>query len=153
SYAKNAIRLAAALSSVSNSSQRPVPHHMADSNVNMPGPLIARYAAAAQRTALPEEVLERTKLHLLDTLAAVISGAALEAGSAGQRYAESIGGQPMASLLGTRQRAPLVEAALANGMAAHADESDDSHEDSQTHPGCGVVPAAIVVAEALDVSG
>jgi 2-methylcitrate dehydratase PrpD len=49
--------------------------------------------------------------------------------------------------LGTNIRAPLVEAALANGMAAHADESDDSHEHSQTHPGCGVVPSAIVCAE------
>ena len=50
-------------------------------------------------------------------------------------------------MLGTAMRAPLVEAALANGMAAHADESDDSHEDSQTHPGCGVVPAALAAAE------
>src|SRR5690606_28077974 len=56
-------------------------------------------------------------------------------------------------ILGTRERAGLVEAALANGMAAHADESDDSHETSQTHPGCGVLPAAVTVAQARGASG
>jgi 2-methylcitrate dehydratase PrpD len=36
---------------------------------------------------------------------------------------------------------------LANGMLAHADETDDSHAPSLTHPGCGVVPAALAMAE------
>ncbi len=102
---------------------------------------------------LSAELREKAGLHLLDTLAAIVSGAVLEAGIAGQRYAESVGGPPVATILGTTLRVPLTEAALANGMAAHADESDDSHEDSQTHPGCGVVPAAIVTAEWLDCSG
>src|SRR2546430_1992480 len=42
---------------------------------------------------------------------------------------------------------PAVNAALANGMSAHADETDDSHARSLTHPGCGVVPAALAMAE------
>src|SRR2546430_15969040 len=42
---------------------------------------------------------------------------------------------------------PAVNAALANGMLAHADETDDSHAASLTHPGCGVVPAALAMAE------
>jgi 2-methylcitrate dehydratase PrpD len=40
-----------------------------------------------------------------------------------------------------------VNAALANGMLAHADETDDSHAPSLTHPGCGIVPAALAMAE------
>jgi 2-methylcitrate dehydratase PrpD len=40
-----------------------------------------------------------------------------------------------------------VNAALANGMCAHADETDDSHARSLTHPGCGVVPAALAIGE------
>jgi 2-methylcitrate dehydratase PrpD len=117
------------------------------------GPIVASHAAGAPTQALPYDVAEKGKLHLLDTLAAIVSGAVLEAGIAGQRYTEWVSGRPDATILGTALRAPLTEAALANGMAAHADESDDSHEDSQTHPGCGVVPAAIVVAEAMDSSG
>ncbi len=124
-----------------------------DPDSAMYGTHIARHAAGACSRQLPPEVMDHAKLHILDTLAAIVSGAGLEAGRAGRRYAEAVGGAPQASLLGTHVRAPLVEAALANGMAAHADESDDSHEESQTHPGCGVVPAAIVAAEQRRSSG
>jgi 2-methylcitrate dehydratase PrpD len=117
------------------------------------GTRIARHGAQARSRQLLPGVIDRAKLHILDTLAAVVSGADLEAGRAGKRYAESVSGAPQASVLGTHICAPLIEAALANGMAAHADESDDSHEESQTHPGCGVVPAAIVVAEEQRSSG
>ena len=114
---------------------------------------VAHHAAAAMTQPLSAELREKVGLHLLDTLAAIVSGAVLEAGIAAQRYAESFGGPPIAAILGMGLRVPLTEAALANGMAAHADESDDSHEDSQTHPGCGAVPAVIITAECLDRSG
>ncbi len=117
------------------------------------GAAVARYAAGSAKFPYPDAVREKGKLQLLDTLAAIVSGAALEAGIAGRRYAESLGGRSVASILGTDARASLVEAALANGMSAHADESDDSHEESQTHPGCGVLPAAMAVAEELGSSG
>ncbi len=38
-------------------------------------------------------------------------------------------------------------------MAAHADETDDSHLGGRFHPGCAVVPAALAVAEANGRSG
>ena len=41
---------------------------------------VAEYAAAATHSPLPEIVSYNGKLHLLDTLAAIVSGAALEAG-------------------------------------------------------------------------
>ncbi|KAA0970173.1 MmgE/PrpD family protein [Aureimonas fodinaquatilis] len=117
------------------------------------GKRVAAFAVGTKSATLPDDVALKTKIHILDTLAAIVSGAALEAGLAGQRYAGITGGHAQASIIGTNQRSSLIEAALANGMAAHADESDDSHEDSQTHPGCGVLPAALVVAEARKVSG
>ena len=41
----------------------------------------------------------------------------------------------------------VVNAALAGGMLAHADETDDSHPPSLKHPGCAIVPAALAMAE------
>jgi len=38
-------------------------------------------------------------------------------------------------------------------MLAHADETDDSHAPSLTHPGCGIVPAALAMAEREKRSG
>ena len=45
------------------------------------------------------------------------------------------------------------DAALANGVMAHADETDDSHNASRSHPGCAIVPAALAVAEELGIDG
>jgi len=125
---------------------------MANAQSNF-GPTIAAFARQMRTHDLPPDVVHKAKLHTLDTLAAIVSGAALEAGIAGQKYAQSVGGSLQASVLGTSLRAPLIETTLANGMAAHADESDDSHEDSLTHPGCGVLPAALSVGELLGRSG
>ena len=36
---------------------------------------------------------------------------------------------------------------LPTACFAHADETDDSHAPSLTHPGCGIVPAALAMAE------
>ncbi|MGH8733995.1 MAG: MmgE/PrpD family protein, partial [Burkholderiales bacterium] len=57
------------------------------------------------------------------------------------------GGTKEALVIGSRIVTSATNAALANGMAAHADETDDSHAASLTHPGCGVVPAALAMAE------
>jgi len=55
--------------------------------------------------------------------------------------------------LGSRIVTAAANAALANGMLGHADETDDSHSPSQTHPGCGVVAAAFAMAERERASG
>src|SRR5262249_52456692 len=64
-----------------------------------------------------------------------------------------LGGVRQSSVVGTRLLISPVQAALANGMLAHADETDDSHAPSRTHPGCAVVPAALAVAEGAHASG
>lgn len=45
-----------------------------------------------------------------------------------------------------------MEAALLNGVLAHADETDDSWP-SGWHPGCAVVPAALAPGERFGISG
>lgn len=114
---------------------------------------LAEYAAAARGRPLPDDVREATRLHLLDTLAAIVSGSQLAAGLAGRRYASATRGHPAGSLLGSDVESDPVSAAIANGMAAHANESDDSHETSLTHPGCGILPAALVAAEITPSNG
>jgi 2-methylcitrate dehydratase PrpD len=42
---------------------------------------------------------------------------------------------------------------MVNGYMAHADETDDSHAPSRTHPGCAIVPAALAMAERQNASG
>jgi 2-methylcitrate dehydratase PrpD len=121
-----------------------------------PGPVmtaLSTYLSAAGAQALPAEVTEQAKHHLLDSLAAMVSGSALLPGQAAQRYIRASGGKGRSAIAGTRLTAAPADAALANGVMAHADETDDSHNDSRSHPGCAVVPAALAVGEELGVDG
>jgi 2-methylcitrate dehydratase PrpD len=108
---------------------------------------LSAYVAQAPRKALPPAVAEKTKHHVLDTLAAMVSGSRLLPGRKAISYVKSLGGAKEACVVGSRMITNAVNAALANGMCAHADETDDSHAASLTHPGCGVVPAALAMAE------
>jgi 2-methylcitrate dehydratase PrpD len=83
----------------------------------------------------------------------MVSGANLAPGRIAISYARTIGGAPVATVVGSDLRTDVVTAALANGICAHADETDDFHVGSITHPGCAVVPAALALAEANKVSG
>jgi len=114
---------------------------------------LAGYVSGALERALPAEVAEKTKHHALDTLAAMLSGSRLKPGRVAAAYVERLGGRPEATVAGTAIVTSTVNAALANGMMAHADETDDSHLGGRFHPGCGIVPAALAVAEAADRSG
>jgi 2-methylcitrate dehydratase PrpD len=108
---------------------------------------LSAYVAGARRRNLPPPVLERTKHHVLDTIAAMVSGSRLLPGRKGISYVKTLGGTKEACVIGGRIVTSAAHAALANGMCAHADETDDSHAPSVMHPGCGIVPAALAVAE------
>ena len=114
---------------------------------------LSRYMSEARSRALPEEVIEKTKQHVLDTLAAMISGSALLPGRAALGFARSYGDRDVATVVASSFLRGPIEAALTNGVLAHADETDDSHSPSQSHPGCAVVPAALAVGEQFGISG
>jgi 2-methylcitrate dehydratase PrpD len=114
---------------------------------------LSEYMAAAGSRPLPDEATEHAKHHLLDTLASMISGSELLPGQAAQRYIRAHGGKGAASIAGTKLTAAPGDAALANGVMAHADETDDSHNASRSHPGCAIVPAALAVGEELGIDG
>jgi len=115
--------------------------------------VLSVYMSGAGTRPLPDEVVEQAKSHLLDSLASMISGSELPAGEAAQRYVRAHGGKGSATIAGTALTATSADAALANGMMAHADETDDSHNVSRSHPGCAVVPAALAAGEEFGVDG
>jgi len=120
------------------------------------GPVMAtlsRYMAAAKNRPLPPDLVEKAKHHILDTVAAMISGSELPPGRAALTFARAQAGRPVATVIGSNILTGPIDAALANGVMAHADETDDSHGPSQSHPGASVVPAALAMGEELGASG
>ena len=114
---------------------------------------LSEYIAQAGKRELPPKVLERTKHHTLDTIAAMVSGSRLLPGKRGISFVKTLGGTKQACVIGSRIVTTAINAALANGMCAHADETDDSHAPSVMHPGCGIVPAALAMGEREEASG
>jgi 2-methylcitrate dehydratase PrpD len=115
--------------------------------------IMSRYMAGAAQRDLPDEVLHAARIHTIDTFAAIISGSALAPGICGATVARTFGGCDEAMVIGSNLVTGAASAALANGMSAHADETDDSHALSLSHPGCAIVPAALAVAERNGRSG
>jgi 2-methylcitrate dehydratase PrpD len=114
---------------------------------------LADYIAASAARPLPDTVRQAAVDHLVDTVAAMVSGRTLEAGPGAIAFARELSGVPQATVVGTDLLASADAAALANGIFAHADESDDSHGFSVTHPGCSVIPAALAIGETRASSG
>ncbi len=108
---------------------------------------LSAYIARAARRALPPAVQERAKHHLLDTLAAMVSGSRLLPGRRAIEFAAAQGGAREACVIGSRLVTSAITAALANGMHGHSDETDDTYYLALVHPGCSIVPAALAMAE------
>ena len=114
---------------------------------------LSTYMSEAASRRLPDAVVEKTKHLILDTLAAMVSGSELPPGRFAIQFARAYGGDKVATVAGANLVCGPVEAALANGMLAHSDETDDTHPPSQSHPGCSIVPAALAVGEKFGVDG
>jgi 2-methylcitrate dehydratase PrpD len=120
------------------------------------GPVMAAlsdYMASARDRTLPPPIVEHAAHHVLDTIAAMISGAELPPGKAALALARAEAGRAVATVVASNTVTGAVDAALVNGVLAHSDETDDSHGPSQSHPGASIVPSALALGEQLGISG
>src|SRR5213592_3148398 len=114
---------------------------------------LSTYMSDAATRQLPNDVTEKTKHVILDTVAAMISGAELPPGKFAIQFARAYKGEKIATVAASNVVCGPIEAAMANGMLAHSDETDDTHSFSQSHPGCSVVPAALATGEQFGIDG
>src|ERR1700692_266730 len=115
---------------------------------------LSTYMADARTTELPEKVVQDAKHHILDTIAAMVSGSELPPGHDAIQFARTYGGgQKVATVVASKTPCGPIDAAFANGELAHADESDDDYTAGGAHPGCAVVPAALALGEQFQISG
>ena len=114
---------------------------------------LSAYMSEARNRALPEKVLEETKHHALDTVAAMVSGSELPPGKKAIQFARSYGGDKICTVVASNVVCGPIEAAFANGVLAHSDETDDDYTGGGAHPGAAVVPASLALGEQNDISG
>jgi 2-methylcitrate dehydratase PrpD len=114
---------------------------------------LSAYMAEARNRALPDNALQDTKHHILDTIAAMVSGSELPPGRMAIDFARTYGGPKIATVVASNILCGPIEAAFANGELAHSDETDDDFTTGGAHPGCAIVPAALASGEQFGVSG
>lgn len=122
---------------------------------------VAAFITATGYTDLPAEVVRLTKRMLIDGTAVMLAGPLEESHRVLTAYLRGQGGPPQATVLGAGFAAPAQFAALANGLAGHAHDYDDTQLSTApsrvygllTHPTTPVLGAVYPLAELLDVSG
>lgn len=114
---------------------------------------LAAYIATALKKPLPDAARDAGIAHLLDTVASIVAGSQMPVGPLATRFVKQMEARAEASVVGSSVRTTAINAAMANGTMAHADETDDSHAPSLTHPGCSIVPASLAMAEKHGRSG
>jgi Uncharacterized protein involved in propionate catabolism len=108
---------------------------------------LAKFAAQFRYEDLPDEVIERMKTSLLDSIGCCVYGVTLPWTKLVQDMVEGERAAPVASIWRTGRKTSIANAVLVNGTAGHAFELDDIHKESIVHAGSIAVPIALAYAE------
>jgi 2-methylcitrate dehydratase PrpD len=100
----------------------------------------------------PAETRARAAMAICDTLGVILAGAP-ETAATIVRETLTVASHGPCRVLGTSLRANAAEAAMANGVAAHAHDYDDMCFVSLAHPSCALVPAAMATGELTHAPG
>jgi 2-methylcitrate dehydratase PrpD len=127
------------------------------SDVHPNGPTVieqlATYACRESFARLPDATVRAARRAILDTLGVMLAGSREETAVRARRLIEHRRGPGEASIVGTSERASIEDAALANGVAAHALDYDDVQASLSGHPSVPVLPPALALAERERASG
>lgn len=108
---------------------------------------ISLHVANLDYEALPEEVVQQTKLDLLDVLGTTIAGSRAPGVGEIAELIEEWGGKKESDLICFDCKVPSENAAFLNGTMAHAMDYDDCHDRAVLHAAASVVPASFAIAQ------
>lgn len=122
---------------------------------------IASYVARARARDIREDVVRLARGFILDGLGVALAGSTDECSRIVQNQIRRSGGRKEAMILGTILAVPAAKAALANGVAGHAMDYDDTQLSTSkeavygllTHPTTPVLAAALALGETERISG
>jgi len=114
---------------------------------------LAGWVAAIRFDDLPEDVVETTKLRILDVLGLALAGTETRFGRSIRAGAVAISPPGPSRILGNGDKVGLTTAAFANASFPQALEFDDTHNESIVHMSSPSVAAALALAETRAVTG
>lgn len=114
---------------------------------------LAEFICRSRYETIPSDAIEVSKLHILDTLGALIAGSKEGVAEIVKGYILSLGCGQESTLItqGIRTSAPY--AAFGNGILGHVLDFDDYEVPSMAHPSVTVLPAVLALGERMKASG
>ncbi len=114
---------------------------------------LALWASCLKFEDLPPDVVEATKLRVLDVIGLALAGAETRFGRSVRAAAAAISPPGPCHVLGFGDRLGVTAAAFANAALAQGLEFDDTHNESIVHMSSPAVAAALALSEIGPVSG
>src|SRR5215470_6041122 len=114
---------------------------------------LAQWASSLRFGMLPADVVESTKLRILDVLGLALAGLGTDYGQSVRRAAIAMASNEGGSVFGTGERVGATAAAFANAALAQALEYDDTHNESIVRMSSPSVAAALALSERSPLSG
>lgn len=114
---------------------------------------LSKFCSEINYKKLPQDVIEKAKLCILDFVANAYGSLELEAARAVEEWGHAQGGAERATVIGCGYKTDARTAAFVNGTLGEALEAQDGLRFGGNHPGAAVIPAALAVAEEKQSSG
>src|ERR1700728_4211632 len=114
---------------------------------------LAIWASRLDFKDLPEDVVEATKVRVMDVIGLSLAGSETPFGQSTRAAAIALSPPGPCRVLGTGDRLGVTAAAFANGAFSQALEFDDTHNESIVHMSSPAVAAARALSEICPVSG
>jgi 2-methylcitrate dehydratase PrpD len=112
----------------------------------------ASYCNRMKFNDLSDEVIDCAKYRFLDFISVACRGSIEDPSQTVYRFVREME-KGEGVIVGTRQKAPYLYSALANGTSSHSIEMDDVDNEASLHPGVVVFPSALAAGEMSGASG
>lgn len=123
---------------------------MADASVSC---RLARFAHSFELRHAPADVVDAAKLCVLDALGIAFASTRFEFARRSQAGISAVAGPGEHVVIGVRERLPLRDAALLNGILIHGLDYDDTHPASVIHASASALPVLLAEGRRQRVSG
>ncbi len=114
---------------------------------------LAEWTAALEFDSLPADVVESTKLRILDVLGLALAGLGTDYGRSVRSATAAMGASGKSRIFGTGDAVGPTLAAFANAALSQSLEYDDTHNESIVHMSSPSVAAALALSETSIVTG
>lgn len=115
--------------------------------------ILANFVHQLKFEQLPDQVIEKAKLYILDTVGCALAGSVFKESESMIKAVTTYDKGNEALIWGTPLKSSLFSSCLINGTMAHTLEMDDVHKKGKIHAGAVVIPATLVLGGNLCSNG